>query len=211
MVKFRKFTKIIPYEDKQMKKTIVLSSFLIMSLFFNGCNNDKKQSQEVKYIAPVIPEKVIPENEYPLTDLNSKIYNIKRVENGFILEDKKDKIIILDIYATWCPPCRAATVHLSSLKEKYKDNLIIIGMTIEDKINNQKLKEFKDTYKINYTLVNSKQNKRLIKAVATSLEVGNRFPIPLMAMYKNGKLINSYVGAVEEEFIESDIKRALGK
>ena len=31
-----------------------------------------------------------------------------------------------------------------------------------------------------------------------------------MAMYLDGKLINHYVGAIEEEFIESDIKRALG-
>jgi len=31
-----------------------------------------------------------------------------------------------------------------------------------------------------------------------------------MAMYKNGKLINHYVGATEEEFIDSDIRNALG-
>jgi len=32
-----------------------------------------------------------------------------------------------------------------------------------------------------------------------------------MAMYKDGVLINHFVGATQEEFIESDIKRALGK
>jgi hypothetical protein len=32
-----------------------------------------------------------------------------------------------------------------------------------------------------------------------------------MAMYKDSKLINHFVGMVEEEFIESDIKQALGK
>ncbi len=204
MVKFRK---IIPYEDKQMKKTTILSSFLVISLFFSACNNDKKQTQEVKNI---VPEKIIPKDEFPLTDLNGTTYNVKKNQTGFILENAKGKVIIFDIYATWCPPCQAATLHLSSLKEKYKDNLIIIGLTIEEKIPNEKLKEFKDTYKINYTLVNSEQNKRLIKEIASALKVGNRFPIPLMAIYKDGKLLNNYVGAVEEEFIESDIKRALG-
>ena len=190
-----------------MKKTIVLSSFLIISLFFNGCNNDKKQAPEVKNI---VPEKIIPKGEFPLTNLNGKIYNIKKNQTGFILEDSKDKVIIFDIYATWCPPCQAATVHLNSLKNKYKDNLVIIGLTIEDSIANEKLKDFADRFKINYTLVNSKQNQRLIKEIASELNVGNRFPIPLMAIYKDGKLINNYIGAVEEEFIESDIKRALG-
>ena len=65
-------------------------------------------------------------------------------------------------------------------------------------------------YDAQYTLVNSKENRRLVDDIATSLEVGDRFPIPLMAMYLDGKLVNHYVGAIEEEFIESDIKRALG-
>lgn len=191
-----------------MNKKIILSSFLIMTLFFNGCNNEKKPVKEVKKI---IQEKIIPKNEYPLTDLNDTAYNVKKIQSGFTLENAKDKVIILDIYATWCPPCQAATSHLNSLQEKFKDDLIIIGLTVENPISNKKLQDFKNKYEINYTLVNSKQNRRLINDVASSLELGNRFPIPLMAIYKNGKLINHYIGAVEEEFIESDIKRALGR
>jgi len=60
-------------------------------------------------------------------------------------------------------------------------------------------------YDAQYTLVNSKTNRRLIDDIAKNLEVGDRFPIPLMAMYLDGKLVNHYVGAIEEEFIESDI------
>ena len=56
----------------------------------------------------------------------------------------------------------------------------------------QHVRPFTYNYKINYTLVNSKQNKRLIKAIASSLEVGSRFPIPLMAIYKDGKLVKFY-------------------
>jgi thioredoxin-like negative regulator of GroEL len=52
---------------------------------------------------------------------------------------------------------------------------------------------------------------RIIDAVAEKLNVGRDFGIPLMAMYKDGKLVNYYQGATEEEFIESDIKKALGK
>jgi len=45
--------------------------------------------------------------------------------------------------------------------------------------------------------------------MAKMLQLGERFPIPMMAMYKDGELIQHYIGAVEEEFIESDIKQAL--
>jgi hypothetical protein len=33
----------------------------------------------------------------------------------------------------------------------------------------------------------------------------------MMVMYKDAKIVNYYLGATEEEFIESDIKQALGK
>jgi len=89
---------------------------------------------------------------------------------------------------------------INSCKNKYPENDIA----------NEKLLEFRKMYNANYTLVNSKENRRLVNDIAKSLEVGERFPIPLMAMYLDGKLINHYVGAIEEEFIESDIKRALG-
>src|SRR5690606_17903604 len=111
----------------------------------------------------------------------------------------------------WCPPCRAAATHLSSLQEKYKDDLVVIGITIEDNISNEKLKEFADTYKAKYALVNSKQNRLLSNAIVKELNLGERYPIPLMVLYKDGKLVNYFVGATQEEFIDSDIKNALGK
>ncbi len=38
----------------------------------------------------------------------------------------KDKIVILDIWATWCGPCRAAMPETSKLAEKYKDQGVVI-------------------------------------------------------------------------------------
>ena len=128
-----------------------------------------------------------------------------------MLENAKGKVIIFDIFATWCPPCRASAAHLTSLQKKFKDDLVVIGLTIEDGIDNSKLLEFKKEYNAQYTIVNSDQNRPLINEIANALELGDRFPIPLMALYKDGKLINHYIGAVQEEFVQSDINRALGK
>ena len=169
---------------------------------FQGCFEDKK-AQEVNSI--------VSSNEYVLTSTDTQQYVIKKDGEGFVLENAEGKVIIIDIFATWCPPCKAAASHLGSLQERYKDELVVLGVSVEDGITNAKLQEFKKEYKANYTLVNSQTNRRLIDDVAKALKVGSRFPIPLMAMYKDGKLINHYVGAVEEEFIESDIKKALGK
>ncbi|PHS57842.1 MAG: thioredoxin [Sulfurimonas sp.] len=184
-----------------IKKSILLSSIILL-LTFNGCSSEEKETQEIN--------NMISKNEYVLTSTDSKQYIVKKEANAFILDGAKDKVIIFDIFATWCPPCRASASHLSSLQKKYKDNLVIIGITIEDNIENSKLLEFAKTYNAKYILVNSDQNRKLADAIVKELGLGDRYPIPTMAMYKNGKLINHFVGMVEEEFVESDIKKALG-
>ncbi len=183
-----------------MLKTSILSTLLTFSLLFQACSSDNESDAN----------DMIATNEYVLTAIDNTQYVVKKETNGFSLENAQGKVVIFDIFATWCPPCKAAASHLTSLQEKYKENLVIVGVTIEDDISNEKLQEFRKMYDAHYILINSDQNRRLIEDIARHLEVGERFPIPLMAMYLDGKLINHYLGAIEEEFVESDIKRALG-
>jgi len=41
------------------------------------------------------------------------------------------KFVIIDFWATWCRPCRAFIPELNSYKEKFADNLVIIGLSKE--------------------------------------------------------------------------------
>ena len=184
-----------------MLKTTLLSSLLAFSFLFQGCSSDKKNEDANALLA---------KNEIVLTATTNKQYVLKKVNDGFTLENSHAKILILDIFATWCPPCQAGASHLTSLQKKYKNEIKVIGVSIEDNIPNTKLEAFKTKYSANYTLVNSSENRRLVDDIAKKLKIGNNFGIPLLVLYKDGKLLKYYQGAVEEEFIESDIKRALG-
>jgi thiol-disulfide isomerase/thioredoxin len=156
--------------------------------------------------------------EYVLTTTENQQLVIKKDEsNGFMIDGAEGKVVLIDIFATWCPPCQASASHLTSLQEKYKDQLVVVGSTVErpeftkeGKIINDHLEEFRLKYNAKYTIVNSDQNMRLNNAITSSLKMGKRYPIPTIVLYKDGKYINHYVGSVQEEFIESDIKRALG-
>ena len=183
---------------KTMFNTKLASSLLILTLLLSACSD----SEDVNSLLST--------NEYVLTSVNKKEYTVQKTENGFNVKEAKDKVILLDIFATWCPPCKAEASHLSALQKKYKDDLLILGISVEDNIADAKLTKFAKEYDAKYVLVNSPENSRIIDAVATELNIGRNFGIPLMAMYKNGKLVNFYQGATEEEFIESDIKKALG-
>ena len=190
-----------------LKKSIFIA-LISVAVFFQGCGDNKKSENTD---ANVKANAMISTNEYVLTSTDKTQYTVKKEAEGFTLENAKGKVIIFDIFATWCPPCQASATHLTSLQEKYKDDLVVIGVTIEDGISNSALKDFKKQYNAKYTIVNSSVNRRLVDEVATALKLGERFPIPIMAMYKDGKLVNHYIGEVQEEFVESDIKQALGK
>ena len=187
-----------------MIKISFLVTLVIITLVFQACTDQKKEEAQSA-------NNILSTNEYVLTALNKKQFLIKKEKNGFKLQNADGKIVIFDIFATWCPPCQAGATHLTSLSNKYTDKLVVIGVTIEENIPNSKLQKFKEEHNAHYTLVNSTENRRFVDTLASSLQLGERFPIPIVAMYKDGQLINYYVGAIEKEFIESDIKKALGK
>jgi len=192
-----------------MSRISFLSTLVALSLLLNACSKDEEQTQTSSSVQEA--NSMLSTNEFILTSLDKKQYLIQKESAGFTLDGAKDKVIIFDIFATWCPPCQAEASHLTSLQKKYKDTLVVLGITVEQNLPDSKLQAFKKEFNAEYTIVNSNENSRIIDAVTTKLNIGRNFGIPLIVMYKDGKLINYYQGAVEEEFLESDIKQALGK
>src|SRR5471030_2911287 len=61
----------------------------------------------------------------------------------------RGKVVLLNFWATWCPPCRAEIPDLVALQEKYKDTLQIIGIS-EDEGGVDGVKRFAAEHRINY-------------------------------------------------------------
>lgn len=56
--------------------------------------------------------------------------------------DWQGKPLLLEFWATWCPPCRKSIPHLNEIFAKYKDRgLMIIGVTDEDDATIRKFRE----------------------------------------------------------------------
>jgi len=154
---------------------------------------------------------LVSQSGYNLKDLKGVEYKVIKEGNNFNITGYEDKVIIFDIFATWCPPCRAAAPNISALQKKFEKELKVIGVLIEEEKTDAYVQRFVDTYGADYSISNAPDNHDLSRAIAATTDVGQGFPIPLMVMFYKGKYINHYIGVVPEEMVENDIKKAMGK
>lgn len=183
----------------QLKALAFLS--ILSILFFTGCdskneNKDKTEIKEIKSNQTAITLKT--------TD-NTKI-NVILKDNKVIFKDYPNKIVLVNFFATWCPPCKAEIPNLISLQNTFKNDFVVISILLEQNKNNIEIAEFIKNYNINYQVTNSNGNFLLSDAM------GGIKSIPTMFMIdKNSNIFQKYVGIVPVEMMETDIRKLLGK
>ncbi len=188
-----------------MIKKVALTTIFTIGILLQGCShskhNDNKQAQENSLIAS---------NQYVLKSLNNQTYTIVNQANQYQLQNTKAKLVIIDLFATWCPPCRAEASRLAEIQALYPKAIKIIGLSVQRNITPSKLKLFRQNYGATYTLLYSNKNQELASMIAQTIpNLPANFPIPLMAIYKNGVLVKYFIGAAPQEMILSTIKTLL--
>jgi cytochrome c biogenesis protein CcmG/thiol:disulfide interchange protein DsbE len=62
--------------------------------------------------------------------------------------DMNDKFVLIDFWATWCGPCRQSIPHLNQLQARFKDQLVVIGLSDESEADVQRMKSPKMDYAV---------------------------------------------------------------
>jgi peroxiredoxin len=116
--------------------------------------------------------------------------------------DFKGKVVILDFWATWCPPCRAELPSFVALQKKYQDKgLTVVGMSV-DKGSVDDVKAFAKQQGLNYPVVLA--DAKIAGAFGGIEGIPTTFIID-----RNGHIVKQHVGLTEQSEFESDIKPLL--
>ena len=118
------------------------------------------------------------------------------------LESFKGKVILVNFWATWCGPCRAEIPALVELQEQYKDDLVILGLSVDDTA--EKLLPYAAEFKMNYPVLVGNGREDVQEAF------GPLFGIPVSVIIgRDGIIARKHSGIATKEQIEREIKTLL--
>ena len=150
---------------------------------------------KLKSPPPAKEVKKIKAPDFNLKDLNG---------NPVKLSDYKGRVVLINFWATWCPPCRMEIPHFIELQKKYQGKgFVIIGIS-RDEDGIDAVKPFVNEFKINYQV--------LLEDDKVADDYGGIVGIPTSFLVDTeGNQVKKYYGYTETSEIEKDMRPLLPK
>jgi thiol-disulfide isomerase/thioredoxin len=183
--------------ERLFRRWIVGLTLLVGGLFIGGCDmapapvpvGGGPMGQSALRLAgrPLVNEEAIGRSwDVPIVGLDGE---------RFQLGDYRGKVVVVDFWATYCPPCVKQAPQLAELSRRYREQgLEIIGLTSDEKSDQQKVEEFIQRVGINYRIGYASSWISRSFLYGTEDETGAP-PIPqLFILSRQGKVVEHLVG-----------------
>lgn len=128
--------------------------------------------------------------DFRVTDTKGKVHTL----SGY-----KGKWVLVNYWATWCPPCLEEIPDLIALHEDKKNNLVVIGVAMDYRDPKQVI-DFAEGLFVDYPIVLG--NARVVS------QIGPVQGLPTTYLYNpEGKMVAQQVGAITRAAVESYIAK----
>jgi thiol-disulfide isomerase/thioredoxin len=117
-------------------------------------------------------------------------------------DDFRGKVVLVNFWATWCPPCRAEIPDLVALQDRYRGQLQIIGIS-EDEGSPEGVRRFAAEHKINYPVAMATPEIERIFAGVSSLPTS-------FLIDRNGRIVQKHLGMLNAKATELETRVLAG-
>ncbi|MBE0492184.1 MAG: TlpA family protein disulfide reductase [Sulfurospirillum sp.] len=149
-----------------------------MSLFFVACSQEVKTQPKKSFTVG---------EEIHLKSVMGSEATLIRKEQGFVLKGNEDKIIMFDIFGTFCQPCKEEAAHLMDLQIKNADDVMLIGLDHLEEVSDAYIVDnFSGKYNAYYFITNSSQNEQIVATILDDINYKPILQIPFKVVLKNG-------------------------
>ncbi len=115
------------------------------------------------------------------------------------LEQYKGKWVLVNFWATWCPPCLEEMPDLNALHEDKRNNLVVLGIAMDYR-DRQTVLDFAEQMMVTFPII---FGDRQIAA-----QIGTVSGLPTTYLYNpQGKVVAYNVGALKRETVERYLRR----
>ena len=190
-----------------MKKSFLIG-LMVIGVLFSACDNkttiDESAIVKSNSQGNSAPVEFVSEN-FTLLTTDEKFITLKSTHQGLDFEEYKGKkAVLVDVFATWCPPCIEELPILKELREKYKDDFDIVSVLFEKDKPKQEILDFIKLHEIEYPITVGAENFKLAK------QLGDVKKIPEMFLFtKEGRFVKKFVGKTSKENLEEYINLAI--
>jgi thiol-disulfide isomerase/thioredoxin len=113
------------------------------------------------------------------------------------LKGHQGKWVLVNYWATWCPPCLKEIPDLADLHANPKNNLVVLGIALDWK-NKKQVTDFATKLKVNYPVILGDR--------ALTAKIGPVDGLPMTYLFNpQGKLVAQQAGAITRAAVESFI------
>jgi thiol-disulfide isomerase/thioredoxin len=160
----------------------------IMSLSFMYCT-DKANSEDAKTVSQTTQADKTTnspdDSKYP----QAPDFALEDLEGNVIrLSDFEGKVVFLNFWATWCPPCRAEIPYFIEMVDQYgEDGFVVLGVDLDPR-DFSKVPAFVEKQGINYTVVYDTKG-------VSNLYGGIQSIPTTFVINRNGKVVQQIVGS----------------
>lgn len=128
-------------------KKLIFSTLPILFLTLTACSN-QQQRQFNPFDNSIFTREQTKNDLLPAPD-----FTLETMEGtSFTLSEQKGKIVILNIWATWCAPCREEIPDFMEIQEEMEEHLLFVGVSVDEK-GWDVVVPFAEEFEINYPIV----------------------------------------------------------